>query len=184
MSDTLYVTPAQVLAAKLALELSKEAGEAPDEALEAIANAREVAPQESGTNPGTSADELAPSEGIATLQRIERQLQRITPDVPRQERDQAGRQSWEETEEILRRRLANVEGGSPAPDQPLPSKGPDIGTRAELEVARRGGTMPKEEVERIIAEYEEKQRMRQREQPDRGDQGPDRDPDGSGGVLW
>ena len=47
MSDTLYVTPAQVLAAKLALELSEEAGEVPDEALKAIANAQVVAEDDS-----------------------------------------------------------------------------------------------------------------------------------------
>jgi hypothetical protein len=42
MSDTVYVTPAQVLAAKIALELNEETGEVPDEALEAIANAQVV----------------------------------------------------------------------------------------------------------------------------------------------
>lgn len=42
MNQYLHVTPSQVLAAKLALELSKEAGEVPDEALKAIANARVV----------------------------------------------------------------------------------------------------------------------------------------------
>ena len=40
MSDTLYVTPAQVLAAQLAVELAEEDGEEPDEALRAIANAQ------------------------------------------------------------------------------------------------------------------------------------------------
>jgi hypothetical protein len=46
MSDTLFVTPAQVLAAKLAVELSEEAGEVPAEALEAIANAEVVVAEE------------------------------------------------------------------------------------------------------------------------------------------
>lgn len=40
MTDVLHVTPAQVLAAKLAVELSDEAGEVPDEALNAIASAQ------------------------------------------------------------------------------------------------------------------------------------------------
>jgi hypothetical protein len=47
VSTTLYVTPAQVLAAKLAVELSEEAGEEPDEALRAIANAQVITEQES-----------------------------------------------------------------------------------------------------------------------------------------
>jgi hypothetical protein len=42
MSDTVYVTPAQVLAAKLAIELSEEDGEEPDAALRVIANAQVV----------------------------------------------------------------------------------------------------------------------------------------------
>jgi hypothetical protein len=36
VSTSLYVTPAQALAAKLAVELSEEDGEVPDEALKAI----------------------------------------------------------------------------------------------------------------------------------------------------
>jgi hypothetical protein len=47
VSNTLYVTPAQVLAAQLAVELSGEAGEEPDEALKAIANARVEADEQS-----------------------------------------------------------------------------------------------------------------------------------------
>lgn len=43
MGDVLQATPAQVLAAKLLVELSEEAGVSPDEALKAIANAQEVA---------------------------------------------------------------------------------------------------------------------------------------------
>lgn len=50
MSRTLYVTPAQVLAAKLALELSEEAGEVPDEALKAIANAQVEAVEQSAAD--------------------------------------------------------------------------------------------------------------------------------------
>jgi hypothetical protein len=84
MSDTLYVTPAQVLAAKLALELNEEAGEPPDEALQAIANARVVATQESGPGPRTSAGDQA----LATLQRIEHQLQQLNPEASTQERSQ------------------------------------------------------------------------------------------------
>jgi hypothetical protein len=49
MSDTLYVTPAQVLAAKLSIELSEEDGEVPDEALKAIANAQVVNPDDAQT---------------------------------------------------------------------------------------------------------------------------------------
>jgi hypothetical protein len=56
MGDTLYVTPAQVLAAKLELELSEEDGETPDEALKAIANAQVVARQQSTPGHETSAD--------------------------------------------------------------------------------------------------------------------------------
>jgi hypothetical protein len=52
MSDTLYVTPAQVLAAQLAVELSQEDGEEPDEALKAIASAQ-VLIDESQTAPAT-----------------------------------------------------------------------------------------------------------------------------------
>src|SRR5215212_2775988 len=47
MSNTLYVSPAQVLAAKLAVELREEAGEEPDEALKAIANAEVATDDES-----------------------------------------------------------------------------------------------------------------------------------------
>jgi hypothetical protein len=88
MSQVLYVTPAQVLAAKLALELSEEAGEAPDEVLKAIANAHVVAPQESGSRQRTSADKQAPSEALATLQRIEHRLQVISPQASEHERSQ------------------------------------------------------------------------------------------------
>jgi hypothetical protein len=49
MSDTVYVTPAQVLAAQLAVELSEEDGEEPDEALQAIANATVVSVAESAS---------------------------------------------------------------------------------------------------------------------------------------
>jgi hypothetical protein len=42
VSEPLYVTPAQVLAAKLEVELSEEAGEESDEAIEAIADAHLV----------------------------------------------------------------------------------------------------------------------------------------------
>jgi hypothetical protein len=38
VSTTLYVTPAQVLAAKLDIELGEEEGELPDEAVKAIAD--------------------------------------------------------------------------------------------------------------------------------------------------
>jgi hypothetical protein len=58
MSDTLYVTPAQVLAAKLAIELSEEDGEAPDEAIKAIANAQVVAREQSTPGHETSADPI------------------------------------------------------------------------------------------------------------------------------
>jgi hypothetical protein len=46
MSETLYATPAQVLAAKLAVELSEEEGKEPDEALRAIANATVVSEED------------------------------------------------------------------------------------------------------------------------------------------
>ena len=46
MSETLYVTPAQVLAAKLAVELSEEEGKEPGEALRAIANATVVSEED------------------------------------------------------------------------------------------------------------------------------------------
>jgi hypothetical protein len=62
VSDTLYVTPAQVLAAKLAVELSEEDGEEPDEALKAIANARVVAEDESApTQPSDLAERAKPA---------------------------------------------------------------------------------------------------------------------------
>ena len=56
MTSTLRVTRAQVLLAQLAVELSEEAGEAPNEALKAIANADVVAPQQSTPGHETSAD--------------------------------------------------------------------------------------------------------------------------------
>jgi hypothetical protein len=64
MSDTLYVTPAQVLAAKLAVELSEEAGEVPDEALKAIANAQVEADEQSAadTQGGEVAEPADPEE--------------------------------------------------------------------------------------------------------------------------
>jgi hypothetical protein len=77
------VTPAQVLAAKLALELSEEAGEPPNEVLEAIANARAVPTQQSRPGQRASADE----QTLATLERIERQLE-----VRGQERSQPSTQ--------------------------------------------------------------------------------------------
>jgi hypothetical protein len=81
----MYVTPAQVLAAKLALELSQEAGESPDEALEAIVNARVIHPQQSSRQ-RASTNERAPSE--ATLQRIEHQLQLFNSQASAQRRPQ------------------------------------------------------------------------------------------------
>jgi hypothetical protein len=62
MSNTLYVTPAQVLAAKLAIELSEEDGEEPDEALKAIANA-EVVTDESQSATGTQPTEAGVEPG-------------------------------------------------------------------------------------------------------------------------
>jgi hypothetical protein len=50
VSNTLYVTPAQVLAAQLAVELSEEDGEEPDEALKAIANAQIVHAEQVGAD--------------------------------------------------------------------------------------------------------------------------------------
>jgi hypothetical protein len=78
MSEALYVTPAQVEAAKLILDLNEEAGSPPDEALEAIANAQVVATPQSGRSPTATADE----ESLATLQRIERQLRALNPEDP------------------------------------------------------------------------------------------------------
>lgn len=46
MTDVQYVTPAQVLAAQLSIELAEEAGEVPDAALRAIAQATMEAPSE------------------------------------------------------------------------------------------------------------------------------------------
>jgi hypothetical protein len=88
MSDTLYVTPAQVLAAKLVLELREEAGEPLDEALQAIANAQVVVPPQSAPSHRTGVDEEALAESRATLQRIEHQLQRLNPEPSGQERSQ------------------------------------------------------------------------------------------------
>jgi hypothetical protein len=61
MSDTMYVTPAQVLAAKLAVELSEEAGEVPDEALRAIANAQVVSNDQSSTSTEEAGGQVAPN---------------------------------------------------------------------------------------------------------------------------
>jgi hypothetical protein len=180
MSEALYVTPAQVLAAKLALELNKEAGEPPDEALEAIANARVVAPQQSGPDHGTSADE----EALATLQRIEHQLQHLNPEASTQERSQPSTQlPWDPTEDDLppwvqlepMRQFEWTEGDI--------EEDSTVGWRAdEPQIGERGGT-PEEQkqTEEILAEYEQQQRERRlQEQRDRDIEGSDRDADGPG----
>jgi DNA-binding PadR family transcriptional regulator len=64
MSNTLYVTPAQVLAAKLVVELSEEDGEEPDEALKAIANAQ-VVTEEQTAAAATKRVEVAEPPDIA-----------------------------------------------------------------------------------------------------------------------
>lgn len=162
MSEALYVTPAQVLAAKLALELNEEAGEPPVKALEAIANARVVAPQQSP--PTTSADEQGPLESLATLQRIEHQLQVLSPEASEQERSQtpehelsqpsdptlalAGpRRPWDREEE---------EGGDPPLRQfDWYEDVEDVHSQAgEPEVDKRGGTPEGQgDFERTYAEY-------------------------------
>jgi hypothetical protein len=91
VSETLYVTPAQVLAAKLALELDEEAGEEPGEALTAIANAQVVVPQQSALSHGTSANETL-SEVNARLQRIEQHLQIPSPEASGRVRSQPSTQ--------------------------------------------------------------------------------------------
>ena len=87
MTDVLHVTAAQVLAAQLAVELCEEAGEAPDEALKAIANAQVATPQQLASH-RTSADERTLSDVIDRLQRIEDRLQKLIPEVSGQERSQ------------------------------------------------------------------------------------------------
>ena len=83
MSNVLYVTPAQVLAAKLSIELAEEAGEVPSEALKAIANAEVVDIRQLGPSQQTRTDEPTLSEVITRLQRIEHQLQVHNPEASR-----------------------------------------------------------------------------------------------------
>jgi hypothetical protein len=179
MSDVLYVTPAQVLAAKLAFKLSQEDGEAPDEALKAIANAPAVAPQQLAPTYRTSADEHAVSEVIARLQRIEDQLQVHNPQASEQERSQPSAQHAPHPDDPPPW-YQDVEGVTP-PEQPAPT---DV-NRPDADEPVAGGfvdpMMSDEEVERTIREYQQ----RQRERPQDPDiEGPARGPGGpwSGGI--
>jgi hypothetical protein len=81
VNNSLYLTRSQVLAAQLAVELSKEDGEEPDEALKAIASEQVLARQPSAPTQRASVDEKALSEVNARLQRIEQQLQVRNPEV-------------------------------------------------------------------------------------------------------
>jgi hypothetical protein len=170
----LYVTPAQVLAAKLALQLSQEAGEPPDEALEAIANARVEVSEQSGPSHGTSADE----EALAALRRIERQLQVINP--PSTESESLPRPPW-----VRETKGAN----SPLTKSPAQSgrvKEPPVGAHAQQpQIGERGGTQEEQdEAEATIRQHKWEQAEHQREQRVRDNQERDRDGDGpwSGGI--
>jgi hypothetical protein len=190
MGETLYVTPAQVLAAKLAIELSEEAGQAPDEALKAIANAQELAPQQSAPSPRASSLSQALLEFSFRLQRIEDQLQVINPEASGQERPQPSTQQPHDPKEppwMRNRRDDNpstVE--SPSPPHERLKKEPSIGTGTEhLEVAQRSGTPEEqEEAERTIARYKREHPERQRGPQDRNIERQDPDTDGpsSGGI--
>jgi hypothetical protein len=177
MSDTLYVTPAQVLAAKLALELNQEAGEPPDEALEAIANAEVIAPQESGSSQRTSVDEKAPSESLATLNRIEHHLQVLDPDRDIQDRTPA----TVDPDVLEKPPWASEEDVNPPSITWLESEGRELQVGAsadEPEVGQRGGSPEEQkEVEETLREEEWRKRERQRGQRDRKGEEPDRDTD-------
>jgi hypothetical protein len=194
VSETLYVTRAQVLAAKLALELNVEAGEPPNEALQAIANAREIAPQESASSPRTGADD----QSLPTLQRIQHQLDLLSAEAwthepsqsPTQPKPPKRGEPAPEDLGIQDPTLANVNpddlddqppwminarrhssGGERdiSSEQPYPGQELGIGIHAgEPEVGQRGGTMSEEERERLIAEYNQRKRDGQL-----GPQGPD-----------
>lgn len=92
MTKTLQVTPAQVLLAQLAVELSEEEGVVPDEALKAIASAKVVPPQQSAPSHETSSVSQALFELAARLQRIEDQVQALGPDTSGHERSQPSTQ--------------------------------------------------------------------------------------------
>ena len=92
MTKTVHVRPAHVVLAQLALELSEHAGEKPDEALIAIANARVVAPEHSAPSHRASGDGSASLEVIDRLARIEHQLQQLSSEVLRQEQSQTATQ--------------------------------------------------------------------------------------------
>jgi hypothetical protein len=160
MSEALYVTSAQVIAARLALELSEEAGEAPDEALKAIANAQVVAPEQSGPSHKTSAAPAPATEKPDDLQRLL---------APQSQRDNLPQD----------RAAEQREAGSVNPPtiyKRPPGGTPRIGTNAPPPpVAVRGGTMSEEEREKIIAQHERRQREGQRGQQDRDVEGRDRD---------
>jgi hypothetical protein len=79
MSDTLYVTPAQVLAVKLAIQLSEEDGDEPDEALRAIANAQVLA------------EESAPTEEMGVAEPAEGSLQQAGSEGEGNEQARQGR---------------------------------------------------------------------------------------------
>lgn len=184
MSETLYVTPAQVLAAKLALELSEEAGEAPDEAIKAIANAQVVAPEQSASSHRSSSVNQALLEFMARVQRIEHQLQELHPEASGQERSQpsdltlAGarpRKPWDRVEEQDDSPLRQFEWDEE--DEGSEDVGSHTGQR--LIGVKGGTTEEQEEAARIIAEYE-RQRERQRGQEG---QNRDRDTDGPSGGL-
>jgi hypothetical protein len=82
------VTPAQVLAARLAIELSEEDGESPSEALKALADADVAASQPPAPGHPTSAEEPGLSEIIDRLQGVEQQLEELHLQASRQERSE------------------------------------------------------------------------------------------------
>jgi hypothetical protein len=191
MGETLFVTPAQVLAAKLAIELSEEAGEAPDEALEAIANALVVARQQAApTQPsthrdptvatgtdlgiGSPGDEIEPS-GSETAARP-RPVTDFGSSSPRptekEPNSPASEPPW------MRNDRGNnpSQPGSPSPGSLEPRK-PQIGTgTSHLPVTQRSGTPEQQKKDdQTIAKHGGQQREAGRDQEEREGPGPGRE---------
>jgi hypothetical protein len=143
MSDTLYVTPAQVLAAKLAIELSEEAGQAPDEALKAIANARVEAPDQSAPHHGTSSVSQDLLELAARVQRIEHQVHEPDFEASEHERSQPSTPPKPPTgDESPRPGVRQPESPEPAPIKSEDPRIPNPWARRTREAAVKQPTEP------------------------------------------
>jgi hypothetical protein len=167
VSETLYVTPAQVLAAKLALELSEEAGEAPDAALKAIAHAQVATPQQSIEDREIQAPAVATPDSHDFVGR----RHRWPDDEEDRDNPQRGAPPKRAVPGFITppdpyRDTGEYGGGSEVGAEPLPSK--YVPTEDEEKVAR------------TLADHDQRLEELRRSRRGRDDEETDRDPDERG----